>query len=121
MKIAISSSGKDLDSQIDPRFGRCAHFIILETDDMRFDVFDNENINMSGGVGIQSASFVASKGVKAVLTGNCGPKAMQTLIAGGIEVFVGQTGTVREAIENYQKGNLLPSTQATVSEKFGIK
>ncbi len=52
MKIAISSMGTDLDTQIDPRFGRCAHFIIVETDDMSFEAFDNENIALGGGAGI---------------------------------------------------------------------
>ena len=71
MKIAVSSSGKGLDSQIDSRFGRCAYFLIVETDDMSFEVFDNESSALGGGAGIQSAQFVASKGVKAVITGNC--------------------------------------------------
>ncbi|MBT7698310.1 MAG: NifB/NifX family molybdenum-iron cluster-binding protein, partial [Desulfobacterales bacterium] len=77
MKVAISSTGMDLDSPVDPRFGRCAFFIIVETEDMSFEAFSNENINLSGGAGIQSGTFVASKGIKAVLTGRCGPKAMK--------------------------------------------
>ena len=120
MKIAISSTGKNLNSQVDPRFGRCAYFIIIDTADMRFEAFENENVALSGGVGIQSASFLISKGVKAVLTGNCGPKAMQTFIAGNVEVFTGQTDTVQRAIERYENKNLSPSTQATVTEKSGV-
>ena len=99
MKIAISASGKNLDSVIDPRFGRCAYFLIVETEDMGVEVFDNENIALGGGAGIQSAQFVASKGAKAVITGNCGPNAVQTLTAAGVELIVGQTGTAREAVE----------------------
>ena len=53
MKVAVGSSGKDLNSQIDPRFGRCSYFLIIETDDMSFDLFGNENIARSGGAGIQ--------------------------------------------------------------------
>jgi predicted Fe-Mo cluster-binding NifX family protein len=89
MKIAVSSSGKNLESPIDSRFGRCAYFLIIETDDMSFDFFDNENIALGGGAGIQSAQFVASRGAKAVITGNCGPNATQTLSAAGVELFVG--------------------------------
>ncbi|MBW1920081.1 MAG: dinitrogenase iron-molybdenum cofactor biosynthesis protein, partial [Deltaproteobacteria bacterium] len=69
MRVAVSSSGDQLDSQIDPRFGRCAYFLIVETDDMSFVAFPNENVALGGGAGIQSAQFVASKGVKAVITG----------------------------------------------------
>lgn len=85
MKIAVSSSGKDLDSQVDPRFGRCAYFVIVETDSMSFESFDNENIALGGGAGIQSAQFVASKGAGAVITGNCGPNAVQTLSASRVK------------------------------------
>jgi predicted Fe-Mo cluster-binding NifX family protein len=120
MKIAISSTGKDLNSQVDPRFGRCAYFIIIDTDDMSFDAFENGNIALSGGVGIQSASYIISKGVKAVLTGNCGPKAMQTFSAGAVEVFTGLSGTVKEVVERYKNEDLHSSTQATVAEKAGV-
>ena len=64
MKIAISSSGKDLSSQLDPRFGRCRYFLIIETDTMSFEVFDNDNAALGGGAGIQSAQFIAAKGAK---------------------------------------------------------
>ncbi|MBW1767543.1 MAG: NifB/NifX family molybdenum-iron cluster-binding protein [Deltaproteobacteria bacterium] len=120
MKIAISSTGKDLDSQIDPRFGRCAYFLIVETDDMSFEAFDNENIALGGGAGIQSAQFIASKGAKAVITGNCGPNAVRTLSAAGVELFVGQTKTVKEALEDYKNGKLRTTTDANVPDHYGM-
>ena len=120
MKIAISSSGKDLDSQVDPRFGRCAYFLIVETEDMSFEVFDNENIALGGGAGIQSAQFVASKGAKAVITGNCGPNAVRTLSVAGVELFVGQTGTVKEAIGKYKNGDLQSTIEANVADHYGM-
>ncbi|MEA2084932.1 MAG: NifB/NifX family molybdenum-iron cluster-binding protein [Thermodesulfobacteriota bacterium] len=120
MKVAVSSTGKDLNSQLDPRFGRCEYFIIVETDDMSFEAFVNESVSLGGGAGIQSAVFVSSKGAGAVLTGNCGPKAMQALSAGGLKVFTGQAGTVGEAVENFKKGSMKSTTEATVSEKSGI-
>ena len=120
MKVAASSSGRDLDSQIDPRFGRCTYFFIIETDDMSFEVFDNENAALGGGAGIQSAQFVASKGAKAVLTGNCGPNAVRTLSAAGIKLFTGQGGSVREAVERFKDGNLIPSVEANVADHYGM-
>ncbi len=120
MKVAVSSSGKNLDSQIDPRFGRCAYFMIVETDDMNFEVFDNENIALGGGAGIQSAQFVASKGIQAVITGNCGPNAVQTLSAVGIKLFVGQSGTVKEAIERYKNRELRSTDEPSVSDHYGM-
>jgi predicted Fe-Mo cluster-binding NifX family protein len=120
MKIAVSASGRDLDSQIDPRFGRCAYFIIIETDDMSFEAFDNESIALGGGAGIQSGQFVASKGAKTIITGNVGPNAVRTLNAAGVEVIVGQSGTVRQAIENYKNGKLKNTTEANVADHYGM-
>lgn len=120
MKVAVSASGKDLDSQIDPRFGRCANFIIVDTENMDFEAFDNEAGALGGGAGIQAAEFVASKGAKAVITGNCGPNALRTLNAGGIDVIVGQGGSVRDAVEAYKRGELKPTSQASVGAHHGM-
>lgn len=119
MKVAVSAAGKDLDSPIDPRFGRCAYFVIIDTGDMTFEVFDNQNVALGGGAGIQSAQFIASKGVGAVITGNCGPNAMRTLSAAGVRVVVGQAGTVRDAAERFKRGELSASSEANVDAHFG--
>ena len=120
MKIAVSSSGKNLDSLIDPRFGRCAYFLLVETDDMNFEVFDNQSIASGGGAGIQSAQFISSKGATAVITGNCGPNAVQTLAAAGIEVFLGNTGIVREVLQKYKNGELTSTNLANAPEYSGL-
>jgi predicted Fe-Mo cluster-binding NifX family protein len=120
MKLAISSSGKDLNSQLDPRFGRCAYFLVINPDDMSFEVFNNDSAVLGGGAGIQSAQFVASKGVDAVITGNCGPNAVQTLTAAGVELFAGQTGTVKAVVERFKKGQLRPTSEANVDSHFGM-
>jgi predicted Fe-Mo cluster-binding NifX family protein len=120
MKIAVSSSGKDLDSLVDPRFGRCAYFLLVETDDMSFEVFDNQSIASGGGAGIQSAQFISSKGAKAVITGNCGPNAVKTLAAAGIEVFLENTGIVREVLQKFKNGELTSTNMGNVSEYSGL-
>ena len=120
MKIAVSSSGKDLDAQIDPRFGRCGYFLIIDTEDMSYEAFGNENAALGGGAGIQSAQFVASKGVEALITGHCGPNAVQTLTAAGIKFYVGQTGTVREAVESYKNERLTTATEANAPAHAGM-
>ena len=121
MKIAISSTGKDIDSKIDPRFGRCAFFIVIDSENMEYEVFENQSGMLGGGAGIQAAQFVASKGAEVVITGNCGPNAMRTLEAAGIKVITGCSGTVREAIEEFKAGRLNPSFEPTVSEHFGMR
>lgn len=120
MKVAVSSGGEKLDAPIDPRFGRCQFFLVVNPDDMRFEVLNNQSAAQAGGAGIQTAQLLASRGVAAVITGNCGPNAVRTLAAAGIEVFGGQAGTVREAVEGFKNGNLKPTSEATVDSHFGM-
>jgi predicted Fe-Mo cluster-binding NifX family protein len=120
MKVVVSSTGKDLDSEIDPRFGRCAYFIVVDTDTMDYEAFDNGNLALGGGAGIQSAQFVASKGAKVAITGNCGPNAVRTLAAAGVEVIVGQAGIVRRVIEDFKSGRLKTTTEANVADHYGV-
>jgi len=120
MKICVTCEGNNLDSKVDARFGRCQYFIIIETDTLKFEVIKNPNIETMGGAGIQSAQLVASKQVKAILTGNVGPNAFQTLQAAGIEVFTGASGTVKEAIEKYKKGEFKALSGPSVGSHFGM-
>ena len=121
MKVAVSASEKGLDALLDPLFGRCAFFIIVDTDDMSFEVYDNPNIALQEGAGIQSARFVVSKGAHVVMTGHCGPNAVQELLKGGVKIIVGMMGTVRQVVARYRTGRLLTTDKANVSEYFGKK
>lgn len=120
MKIAVTSTGSDLEAEVDPRFGRCAYFLIVETDDLSFEAVENPNVALGGGAGIQSAQMMAEKDVKHVLTGNCGPNAHQTLSAAGIGAIVGCSGSVRQVIEQYKAGQLTAAGDPNVASHFGM-
>lgn len=120
MKICVTSEGKTLDSKVDPRFGRCQYFILVDTDNMKSEAVANENIQFSGGAGIQSGQLMISKGIKAVLTGNVGPNAFQTLQAAGIQIYTGLSGKVQDVIEKYKSGALKPTESPSVGSKFGM-
>ena len=120
MKVIVSSSGKDLQASIDLRFGRCPYFILVDTDDMSFEAFDNQSAALGGGAGIQAGQFVVSKGANVVITGNVGPNAVTTLAAAGIDVIVGQTGTVKQAIDDYKSGKLSTASGANVADHYGM-
>ena len=121
MKVAVSAAGQNLEASIDERFGRCRYFIIVETDDMSYEVIENTNADLSTSAGIQSASLVASKGVEAVITGNCGPKAMQVFAATTITVIIGQHGIIKNVVEKFKNGDLKPSTRGNVPGKSGVE
>lgn len=120
MKVAVTATGPSLDAAMDPRFGRCSYFVIVETDDMTFEAIENVNSSLSGGAGIQSAQVMAQKGAKAVLTGNCGPNAHQTLSAAGIDVIVGCSGIVSEAVERFKSGQLRAASAPNVAGHSGM-
>jgi predicted Fe-Mo cluster-binding NifX family protein len=119
MKICITSQGDSLDAQVDARFGRCQYFIIVDTETLQFEAIQNPNIAAMGGAGIQSAQLIASQDVKVVLTGNVGPNAFGTLQAATIEVVTGVSGSLKEAIEKYKKGELKSTQGPSVDKKFG--
>ena len=120
MKIAITSTGKTLDSQVDPRFGRAACFIIVDTETMDFSAIENENAAAAGGAGISSAKVVIDVGAEAVLTGNCGPNAERTLTAASVKLYIGATGTVAEAVELFKSGKLTEAAGPNVQPHFGM-
>jgi len=120
MKIAITASNPELSSPVDPRLGRCSYFIFIDPETMEFEAVENPNVASASGAGIQTAQFIANKGVKTVLTGSCGPNAFQTLQAAGAEVIIGVTGTVKEAAQQYKSGQFQATAQSNVPPHSGM-
>ena len=113
MKIAVTSTGTDLDSQVDPRFGRASYILIVDSETLEHEVLDNkENVNALKGAGIQAASMVSKKGAEVLLTGFCGPNAFKALKAGKIGVANDAEGSVRDALAAYLDGKLPLSKKA---------
>ena len=107
MKLAVTSQGTDLDSRVDPSFGRAKYFVLVDTETGEFSAHDNQqNINAAQGAGIQAAGNVAELRAEAVITGSVGPNAFATLHAAGIETYIGAAGSVREAIGQFKDGKL---------------
>ncbi len=108
MKIAISSTGPSLDDQIDPRFGRCAYFIIIDPETMEYETIPNQNVDATSGAGISAAQLVIDKGATVVLTGNLGPKAANVFNASKTKAVTNMTGLVGEVVQRYAGGETLP-------------
>ena len=119
MKIAVTSTGNSIDSDVDPRFGRCLNFLIVDTDTMQAEAVVNSSVNYAHGAGIGAAQLVASLDVEAVITGNVGPNAYLALSRTSLKVYTGAVGTVKEAITQYKEGKLKEATDPTVSEHHG--
>ena len=120
MKIAVTSTGPTLDDNVEARFGRCPYFLIIHTDTMQYEAIENPNIALGGGAGIQSAQLMSEKSVTTVLTGNCGPNAFSVFGQAGIQVIVGVSGPVRNAVEQFKAGALSSASGPSVASHFGV-
>jgi len=121
VRVAISSSGPDLDGSIDPRFGRCAYLVFADTQTMAFEAVPNPNVTAGGGAGINTAQMVIDKGAEAVITGNMGPNAFGVLNQAGIPVYTGATGSPRQAMESYASGAFSATQSPTVGGHYGTQ
>ena len=109
MKIAISTSTADLDSLVDPRFGRAASFVIVDTETEEWNAYPNPALNASGGAGVQAAQFITEHGAQAAISGDFGPNAYSSLVAAGVKMFLAPASeplTARELLARYRRGQL---------------
>jgi predicted Fe-Mo cluster-binding NifX family protein len=113
MIVAVTAKGTHLSDEVDPRFGRAPYILLVDTETMQYEAFDNSsNVNAFKGAGIQAATMVADKGAKVLLTGYCGPNAFKTVQAAGMKVVSDVTGTVEEAVKTFLSGNVQYSENA---------
>ena len=120
MKICVTASSGNMDANVDPRFGRCPYFVIVDSETMEFTVVSNDSTNAAHGAGIQAAQTVANMGASVVITGNVGPNAFNVLSASGIKIVTGASGNIREAVEKYKSGQLQEVGNPTVGGHFGM-
>jgi len=107
MKIAVTSTGNELISDMDPRFGRAKYFVIVDSQTLEYEVAENkQNLNLPQGAGIQAAKTIVDQKADVLISGNCGPKAFNVLSAAGIEVVTGAKGRVIDAVTQYKSGEL---------------
>ena len=107
MKIALTTVSPDIESEIDPRFGRGACFLIVDPETLEWQAVPNPAISAPGGAGIQAAQFVVDHSCDAVLSGDFGPNAFNALKAAGVSMFLyGSCRTVQEAIQRFKSGEL---------------
>jgi len=119
MKICVSAMANSLDAQVDPRFGRCQYFIIVDSETMQFEAISNMASDAISGAGIQAAQNIVNRKVDVLITGNVGPNAFQVLSSAGIKVVPNVFGTVREVVEGYKRGEYEATKGPTVSGHFG--
>ncbi|MHB8131802.1 MAG: NifB/NifX family molybdenum-iron cluster-binding protein [Mobilitalea sp.] len=106
MKIVVSATGKNKESNLDKRFGRCEYFQIFDMETKEMKVLVNDGAKSSGGAGIAAASQVIEEGVDVIITGNLGPNAYELVEKAGIKAYSCDVVPVLDAIEMFQKKQL---------------
>ena len=103
----LSTTAPEITSQIDPRFGRGAYLLVVDTETGTVQGHPNPGAESSGGAGVQAAQFASTQEVQAVISGDFGPNAFDSLKAAGIAIyFYGDCQTAAEAIERFKAGSL---------------
>ena len=106
MKIAISSTGKTVNSEVDTVFGRCKYFVIVESENKKIiEAIKNEGCQQRGGAGIFAAQLIVKNKAKALITGNIGPRALDVLKQFDIPVYRGN-GKIEEVVDKLMKNEL---------------
>ena len=105
MKVSVPVMGeKGLDEIVGAHFGKSPGYVIYDTDAKSAVTVPNTSEHM-GGVGLPP-ELLAKQGVKVMVCTNLGPKAVDMFASFGIKVYVGARGTVRNALDAWQKGEL---------------
>jgi len=108
MRVIITSTGKDMDSQVDPRFGRCPYYIVVDVEAKKIEKFkamENEAVGQGHGAGFAAAQQVGDMEADCIITGNIGPNAARTLNQLEIAVYHA-SGKVSDAIKQLLDGKL---------------
>jgi predicted Fe-Mo cluster-binding NifX family protein len=113
--IAFSTSGTELDAELDPRFGRARGFLLYDLELQQVRLLENEQSrNAAQGAGIHAAEAIVRAGVDTLVTGHCGPKAFRVLDAAGVQVYNCPVIPLQEALQALQGGILQAATAADV-------
>ncbi len=113
MKIAISSNDGKYDTPLNPRFGRCEFFVIVDTDSRAWEAQANPAAMASGGAGTHAVQFLSQQGVQAVITGRCGPNAFSAFNAAHMDAFQADSGTPEELVDKFLAGELKQISSAS--------
>ena len=117
MKIILTTIQPDLETELDPRFGRSAYLLVVDPHTMEWQAEPNTGAGAGGGAGVHAAQLVSKLQAQAVISGHFGPNAFDALCSAGVEMYqFGNYRTAREAIQGFLEGKLLVVSAATRGE-----
>ena len=120
MKIVISATGRNIESNIDVTFGRALFFLIMDTTTKEVKVIENKVRDRPDGVGITAVNTVEKEEIDAVITTDIGPLAFDIFKQGGVKIYKAE-GRINDAIRLFEEGKLSELTKATGPKYMGLK
>jgi len=121
MRICITSTGPNLDFSIDPRFGRCQYFLLLDEKGNLKESLANSGMGAMRGAGIAASQQIVNKGAEILITGNIGPNAFGALMAGKVKVFLASPGmSAKEVFKAWKENKLSQVEGPSVPGHFGV-
>ncbi len=109
MKLCIPTMDSGgLDDTVCDHFGRAPTFTVIDTETNEVLVVKNRSEHM-GGLG-KPPEHIAKTGTEVLICSGLGPRAIDMLAEFNIKIFVGATGTVRNAIGMWKDGKLTAAT-----------
>ena len=112
MKIAFTTTGKDLSAPMDVRFGRAANFLIYDTATKTASAIKNDSADAGQGAGIKAAETIVKAGASVLVTGDCGPKAFNALKQANVKIYSAKNVAVADALAAFEAGSLQEITAA---------
>ncbi len=112
MKIALPVREKDLNSVIDPRFGRATGYLIVDSETKDCQFIPNPAAGAARGAGIAAAQVIVSQKAEAVVVGSIGPTAFSALETAGVTIYQGLPNqTAKELVDSLTAGKLTKLTR----------
>lgn len=119
MKIAVAAQGEALNSNVDPHFARARYFLVVDIDSDALAVCRNTGSQQTQHLaGTQAAGMLIGLGIQAAIVGHIGSKAFATFKSAGVRVFQAPPGTVADAVDSFQDGELAEFSSANAQEHW---
>lgn len=113
MKIAIPSA----EGKLCAHFGHCENFTLVEINPETKEILNIETRIPEEGISCQSASWISEQGANLVIAGGIGGRPLNIFAQNGVTVIAGCPEiTIKEIIEAYLDGTLVPGENACSGE-----
>lgn len=105
MKIAIASSGNNINSKIDNHLARCAFFLIYDDETKKIEFIENTSNKLPDGAGLAAINLLKKYNVKKIISTDVGYKVKNKLDELKIQIILinDNRKTIKDIIQLLKK------------------